>query len=434
MVEKAFLGALSQQTMEKSASEHHVDMMAFFTKHEEHASSIVRFLGIMETTHQHSGQALLLYAIQEGNLIAISRLLSERLADVNAVDTKLRSPLIHSTLLPSAEITLELLQNGADVHFEDGEKRNALWYAVKSDNDQAIEHLVVHNAVMLDLSDDDDIDVNPLSIKPSQDDQRFHEVIPPHTSAPEMPALGLAILNSGDDPKPVAEDTPTHHSGAATGSKERSTGTTCNIEGPEEHSSSAETDDDENDSEDDDCGSSCSECFGSSDGSVLSSEANSSILPSVDHDILISRALEAETEAILERMMVEVSDLLGDSIDDKPLRAVSLGNGKNKSAPSGSGSPSTSSSRLDAGSSPSRGERGGFNKSTHARRRSSNGATNDDDEEDEDNNQDRQDANQLGSGYRSRRKIRRFACPYFVRYPEKYRDSRRTACSKVKGG
>jgi hypothetical protein len=401
-------------------------MLAFFTKHAQNAPAIERFMGIVQITSRNWGHALLVYAIQEGNVVAVRRLLSETLVNVNAVDTGVRSPLIHSVLMPSVEITLELLENGADVHFKDEKNRNALWYAVKTDNYEAIEHLLKYDAVYLDVSDDEDLGVITLQTQPSEEAKRFHKFLQPHESTEATSRFITPDLSNDTE---VLGDRIASDQEKNAESKESSVEPTSKDDGLEEDDGSEAIEDDENDSDEDDCGSSCSECFGSTDTSTLSSEADPDRLPSADR-VLISRAFKGEKNKILKRMMMEVSDLLGYSAD--PIPFLSLGKGMT-SVPSGSGSPSTSCSQPHArSSSSSSGQRSGLNQSKRPRRRSSNGATNGGDEDEEDNPEQR-NSGQLLPGYRAVRKVRRFACPYFVRYPGQYRESRRPACSKGKG-
>jgi hypothetical protein len=426
-LEKVFLGPLSQRTMEKSEYEHHCDLMAFLTKYHAQVPRFERFLGIMEATSRNCGQAVLFYAVQEGNLIAIERLLSEGLADVNAPDRDLRSPLLHSILFSANESTLELLQYGADVHFEDDKKHNALWYAVQMENYPAIEHLLEFNAIMVEIYDDDDSEM-PVSTQPSEEAQKLHRFLQPHASRSEIPVAEGAVHGSVDDTNPVLDSTAPHEVKIKAESEMGATVPAGEYSDPAEENGQAQSD--ENYTDEDESGSTCSECCGSSDEGALSYEANSSNQPSLDADVLISRASKVVKEEILEHLMTDVSDLLGYST----FRSATQGSGAITSLPLGSGSAAQNSSQAHARkSSSSSGTRSASNRSTHSGRRSSNGAPNRDDGKEDDDNSGRRNAARLGLGDRDARKKRPFACPYFVRYPENYRDSRRTACRNGRG-
>lgn len=93
------------------------------------------------------GYTALYYAVQSGNLRSVEVLLKAG-ADVNARTRKNFTPLMASINMAwgKPDITLALINAGADVNFTDSDGETALWIATTESSDQVMEALLKKGA------------------------------------------------------------------------------------------------------------------------------------------------------------------------------------------------------------------------------------------------------------------------------------------------
>jgi hypothetical protein len=152
----------------------------------------------------------------------------------------------------------------------------------------------------------------------------------------------------------------------------------------------------------------------SSDASVFPPEVESRQPSSADQDVLISRTLTVEKRKILKSMMLEISDLVGYGVDSISDDTISQRKGSIASVPSCS-----SSQRHASLSFSSSGKRSsGFHRLKESRRMLDSGNG---DGREEEENPDRPNPDRKSFGAHAKSTGRRFACPYFVKYPESMR-------------
>jgi hypothetical protein len=136
-------------------------MFPYFAKYKDHTKSIGNFFNTFNISQGGSDcpkwiHALFLYAIDVENFEAVRRLVLQNQSLVNRIDQSTQTPLIRSVTSPKPQITLFLLQYGANISYEDRRGGNALWYANEALNDtekgnddeaaQCVWHLMVYEA------------------------------------------------------------------------------------------------------------------------------------------------------------------------------------------------------------------------------------------------------------------------------------------------
>lgn len=183
------------------------DMVSFFVKYKDHSADIRYFLNLAELTSRSWGQALLLLAIEIGNIEAVRKLFTEEQANITFVDASGRPAILYASCINNPDILQELLQRGADIHFLDYQGRNAIWYACKNDNYSVVEVLANNEASLPEDSEDEESGMNLFdSLKPSQSAgiSNFESFLIPHR--PKADNMDLEPRNPDGPSQPLSDN------------------------------------------------------------------------------------------------------------------------------------------------------------------------------------------------------------------------------------